>query len=182
MPLAIRPHDVFPDVKKMTIMIHRLRILSIAWVLSAVIQNYCYARFITTVTEIKVPCSPTQEEAQKQIYPGEQNTFLMLTTKGIKIEGELITNWDWQDVSVIARCVTSVGGITNLRNMFSGPGESSDVLPSLSCKRGEGIEVTMNRPNDLNPNKYLYIVPERKLFKGTQNPYETSTYSLDDIK
>lgn len=130
-----------------------------------VIQSNCYAKLITTTTEINVKCSPTSEEAQAhtQSYIGTPNTYLSLTTKGMRIDNreELImdlANWDWQsnNVLVLAKCTTS-DSVVKVLNMFPYTEEHSSALPTLQCEVGQGIEITMYAPNDSNPNTYQYV-------------------------
>ncbi len=131
-------------------------------VLGTITQSNCYAGFVTTITEISVKCSPSQEEAMPQAYVGAPHTYLSLTTKGIKVDEieELITpkNWDWDsnDALVIARCTVS-DGVTNAGGMFSYIGRNWKTPITLECARGEGIEIVMYKPNDSDPNKYQYV-------------------------
>jgi hypothetical protein len=146
--------------------IHCIRTLSIACVLSAIVQNNCYAKRVTTTIEISIPCSPTPEEAlsHPQIYPGAPDTWLSLTTKGIKVEGqeELIKDSFFQNNSilVVAKCTEPGGFVAAATNMFIFSEQSSTTIPpmpALHCKKRQGIEVIMSKPNDPNPNKYKYV-------------------------
>jgi hypothetical protein len=145
-------------------MMHYIRILSIACILCAIIMNNCYATRKTTIVEISVSCSPTPEEAQSRIYPGAPNTWLSLTTKGIKVEGqdELIKDSFFQNTNilVLAKCTEPDGFVTAGSNMFIYSEQNPTIIPpmpALHCKRGQGLEVIMSKPNNSNPNKYKYI-------------------------
>ncbi|EKD45260.1 MAG: hypothetical protein ACD_69C00362G0002 [uncultured bacterium] len=140
-----------------------IRVLCIAYFLSAAIQSNCYAKIITKTQEISIGCSPTPEEAQPQIYPGASNTYLKLVTKGIMVRTgeryELIKDWDWQngDILVVARCITPEGHSVNAKSMFPDSEQHLTTFPTLDCEMGESISVLMDKPNNPNPDKYQYI-------------------------
>lgn len=148
----------------MSTIIYSIRVFSIASIIAMTIQSICYARFVTTVEEISLQCAPSEEEAisTSLVHLGERNTYLSITTKGIRIAGEkeLVTprDWDWDSVDTLisAEC-TILGGATNAMLMFSYLGKESNTLPTLSCNRGEGIKVTMYKPNSIDPNEYQYV-------------------------
>lgn len=137
-----------------------VRNLGIVFALGAMIQGSCYARYVTTIEEISVKCSPTPEAVKPQVYIGKPNTYLSLTTKGILVdEKELIKYWDWQksDLYVTAACITPDNNVANIKSMIPYTEEPLKVFPSLRCERGQGITIKMYEPNDQNPNKYQYI-------------------------
>jgi hypothetical protein len=144
-------------------MLHNISTLSITIILSMLIQSNCYAGFITTISETSVKCSPTPEEAKPQIYPGRPHTYLKLVTKGIKtkIDGQntLIGYQDCKsgDVFVIAQCITPTGDSLWTKDMFVYSKTFSEP-PTLSCRGGEGISITMYKPNDSSdPDKYQHV-------------------------
>lgn len=143
------------------------------------IQSICYGLYKTSTRKIELPF-PNDENPSFAVFPGEKNTYLCITTEGIKVaeQEELVTpiEWDWDGVQalVIAKCVISESesGATNAKSMFHNLYNESNKLPTLQCRRGEGIRVEIHESSNMDSNEYQYVAKltiDREIRKKRSN-------------
>jgi hypothetical protein len=132
----------------------------------------CYAVKIT-IEEIDIPCSKDFRDAPEYKYEGEPKTQYILETIGIKeigIDGIIGCEEYWNkildkpgsniylnyEVHIAAECIVSK--YASYRHNMWPPGEV------FSCRKGEGLSITMLAPTDPNPDKYHYIAKLTKIY------------------
>ena len=128
-------------------------------------SSVCYADAYDIPLTIK--CRPTVEQAGWKEVKGAPNKQYTLTSLGLEIAGEtgpeeggLFSKWTDHErgivrygvAHIIAKCTPNGEEM----DMFPDLALSHDPLPTLVCRKGEGLAVRFLSPNDPDPNKYIY--------------------------
>ena len=137
------------------------RIIFVAFCLLTLVYSQCsYSEELQI--PIRIPCSKdliTAVQAPWTIYPGIPGTQYILTTQGLldstrdsimQVHKDDTYQYRYRTddnvyMSVEARCIPQRVGI-----------ELSETDRTLECEIGEGIEVRMYRPSNIDPLRYQY--------------------------